>query len=225
MNTKLLNFWRSPYIRSQSDRVIWSIIVLARLSLVVAMTWAVFQPDAIVFGMALLALGASFVPTFVERYYNFRLPIEYHLVLVTFLYMSLFLGEVGGAYARFWWWDMVLHASSGVVLGYAGFLTMYVLHARKKINLSPFLVAFFSLCVAVTFGVFWEFFEWSVDLFFGGHMQHGNADTMKDLLVDTIGALLIAVPGYFYFKNGEKSYVERMVSKFLDMNPGIVKKK
>lgn len=220
---KAFNFWRSPTIETSVDRVMWVIILLTRLSLIVASVWAIMQGDFIVLGMSLLTLASSFVPTFVERYYNLKLPIEYHLVLIAFLYMSLFLGEVGGAYARFWWWDMVLHASSGVVLGYIGFLILYVLQARKKINMSPLLIAFFSFCAAVTAGVFWEFFEFGMDQFFGLTMQHGNSDTMKDLIVDAIGALIISVFGYLYFRNQQGSPIESLVKDFMKLNPRLTK--
>lgn len=221
---KAFNFWRSPAVETSVDRVMWVIILLTRLSLIIASLWAIMLGDFIILGMSLLTLASSFVPTFVERYYDLKLPIEYHLVVIAFLYMSLFLGEVGGAYARFWWWDMVLHASSGVVLGYIGFLILYVLQARKKVNMSPLLIAFFSFCAAVTVGVFWEFFEFAMDQFFGLTMQHGNSDTMKDLIVDAIGALVIAVFGYLYFRNQQGSPIESLVKDFMKLNPRLMKK-
>lgn len=224
MEKHLTNFWRSPVVKTPADRVMWSLIILARLSMVGASIWAFSQADWIVFGMALLTFCASFVPTFVERYYKLKLPIEYHLVVIAFIYMSLFLGEAGGAYERFWWWDVLLHGSSGVVLGYIGFLFLYVLQARKKIDLSPFFIAVFSFFAAVSFGVFWEFFEFGADQLFGAHMQYGNDDTMKDLIVDTVGALIIAVLGYHYFKHKQNSPIERFVGGFMRLNPRLSKK-
>lgn len=225
MKESLATFWRSPTAETRADRVMHAIIILTRLSLVAAIIWASFQPDLLTLAMSVLTLCASFVPTFVERRYNLKLPIEYHLVLIAFIYMSLFLGEVGGAYAAFWWWDVLLHGSSGVVLGYIGFLFLYILQARKKINLSPFFIALFSFFAAVSFGVFWEFFEFGADQLFGASMQYGNEDTMKDLIVDTIGAAIIAFFGYRYFKDKQGSPIERWVTRFVELNPRLVKKK
>ena len=217
-------FWRSPIIKTPADRIMQLIITLARLSLVVAIAWALFQADWILLGMSVLTLGASFVPTFVERHYEVKLPIEYHLVVVAFIYMSLFLGEVGGAYERYWWWDILLHGSSGVVLGYIGFLLLYILQARKKIDLSPFFIALFSFFAAVSFGVFWEFFEFGASFIPGVQMQYGNSDTMKDLIVDTIGALIIAIFAYRYFTDRQSSPIERSVGRFFSLNPQLKKK-
>lgn len=220
---KVKNFWRSPAIQTPAERILWLIIVLLRIALVVAMVWAIALGDFITLGMSVLTLASSFVPTFVERYYDVSLPIEYHLVIVTFLFMSLFLGEVGGAYDRFWWWDTVLHISSGVVLGFIGFLVLYVLQARDKITMSPSLIAFFCFCAAMTAGVIWEFFEFFMDIVFGMNMQKGEIDTMVDLLVDAAGALAISLVAYFYYKNQHGSPIKRFVQRFLQQNPRLFK--
>ena len=67
---------------------------------------------------------------------------------------------------------------------------------RFSIKISPYFVAFFAFCFSMTVGVMWEFFEFSMDWFFGLDMQKdwivpdiiGIVDTMKDLIVNFIGA-------------------------------------
>jgi hypothetical protein len=47
--------------------------------------------------------------------------------------------------------------------------------------------------------VLWEIFEFAGDQLFGMNMQkEGLTDTMWDLIVDTLGAFVAAVFGYFY---------------------------
>lgn len=216
---KAKNFWRSPVINSPAERILWLVIVVMRIALVVAILWAITLGDLVTLGMSVLTLASSFVPTFVERYYNVSLPIEYHLVIVIFLFMSLFLGEVGDAYERFWWWDIVLHASSGIVLGFIGFLMLYALQAQNKIRMSPGLMAFFCFCAAMTVGVLWEFFELFMDLTFGLNMLKGDLDTLADLVVDALGALIIAIIAFYYYKNQHGSPIKRFVERFVRQNP------
>jgi uncharacterized membrane protein YjdF len=220
---KVKNFWRSPVISSPTERILWLIIIVLRIALVVAMLWAIALGDLVTLGMSVLTFASSFVPTFVERYYNVSLPIEYHLVIVAFLFMSLFLGEVGDAYERFWWWDIVLHASSGVVLGFIGFLVLYVLQARGKTKMSPSLIAFFCFCASMTIGVLWELFELFMDTVFGLNMLKGHMNTLIDLIVDALGALAISLLAYFYYKNQHGSPIKRSLKRFVKQNPHLFK--
>lgn len=48
----------------------------------------------------------------------------------------------------------------------------------------------------------------------GGYLDTGILDTMKDLIVNFIGALVFCFPGYFYAKNREKSkFAEHFIPK------------
>lgn len=47
----------------------------------------------------------------------------------------------------------------------------------------------------------------------------GLTDTKWDLIVDTLGALVVSVVGYLYTKRGAESIVERWIRRFIDSNP------
>lgn len=50
----------------------------------------------------------------------------------------------------------------------------------------------------ITIGVLWEITEYALDHMAGLHFQHGNSDTMGDLIADTLGSLtggLVAIYG------------------------------
>ena len=144
--------------------------------------------------------------------------------------MSLFFGEVLDFYYRYWWWDiLLLHAQSGFLLGITGFLLVYVLNANENINfdLSPGFIALFAAMFAVSMGTIWEIFEYLMDQSFNLNMQKsGLHDTMSDLIVDSIGALVIAVMGYGFLKTHETdSFLERWIDHFVEDNPRMFKKK
>ena len=50
----------------------------------------------------------------------------------------------------------------------------------------------FILTFTLAAGVVWEIYEFTCDQVFGTDLQHGNIDTMVDLIVDLIGALIVA---------------------------------
>jgi hypothetical protein len=71
-------------------------------------------------------------------------------------------------------------------------------------------------------GAVWEIFEYGMDQIFGLNMQKsGLQDTMWDLIVDALGALLTSVIGYIYLKGGKTRIFYRLVDRFICENPQI----
>jgi uncharacterized membrane protein YjdF len=157
------------------------------------------------------------------------IPPEFELLAVAFVFAALFLGEVRGYYVRFWWWDIALHTASGFLLGIIGFLLVHILNEVEKIDvhLKAGFVAFFAFLFAVGIGAIWEIFEFSMDKLFGFDMQKemfgdpsGLTDTMWDLIVDTLGALVISILGYGYLKTARnESFLVRWIHAFIQHNP------
>lgn len=180
---------------------------------------------------SLLILLFTFLPLLMRTQFRIRIPHEIETLAIIFIYLSLFLGEVQGYYERFWWWDLALHAGSGFLLGILGFLFVYLLNENDKISLhlSPGFIATFAFMFAMSVGVLWEIFEFAMDTLFGMDMQRratGVVDTMWDLVVDCIGALVISVLGYGYLKTEEiDSFLERMIHRFIQANPRLFRKR
>jgi hypothetical protein len=167
-------------------------------------------------------LIVTLLPLIAGRRLRLYIPPEFEALTVVFVFASLFLGEVRGYYARFWWWDIALHTASGFLLGILGFLLVYVLNEKKDIELhmKPGFVALFAFMFALGLGALWEIFEFAMDGFFGMNMQKGLTDTMWDLIVDAVGALVISVLGYGYLKTaGTESFLEQWIGRFIEGNP------
>jgi glucose dehydrogenase len=216
---------RPTFVVTRNDRVQYVLLWLIRISLIIAAVWSGALGDLENLAMSLIALLCTFLPVFFERRYKLALPIEFHLVLVVFIYCTLFLGEVGNAYRRFWWWDMMLHASSGIVVGFVGFLMLYIPYVQKKLQMPNRLIAFFSFCMGLAAGAIWEIYEFTSDLLLHTSMQHGNGDTMHDLVTDAVGALLISMAGYQYLRHHQKGIIERLINGFVDSNPQLFRRK
>lgn len=177
----------------------------------------------------------SLYPVFLAKQFHLRIPTEFQLLTIGFVFAAVFLGEVHGYYTRFWWWDIVLHANSGFLLGIIGFLLVYVLNESERIDLHmrPGFVAFFAFLFAIGMGALWEIFEFSMDSLFGMNMQKpmfgdysGLTDTMWDLIVDALGGLIISILGYGYLKtSNDGSFLERMIHRFIHTNPRLFKRR
>lgn len=178
---------------------------------------------------SLAILLLTFLPLALDKHFRVTVPHEFETLAIVFIYLSLFLGEVQGYYERFWWWDLVLHAGSGFLLGILGFLFVYILNQNERIDLhlGPGFTSTFAFMFSMTIGVLWEIFEFAMDSLFGMNMQKsGLVDTMWDLIVDAGGALGIAILGYGYLKTAEiDSFLERMIHRFIKANPHIFRKR
>jgi len=144
------------------------------------------------------------------------------------MFAALFLGEVRNFYERFWWWDIALHTTSGLLLGILGFLLIYVLNEADRIDVHmlPRFVAFFAFTFAVAMGALWEIFEFAMDRVFGMNMQKpmagdpsGLTDTMWDLIVDALGALAVSLLGWWYMVRERQSFIELWIRRFIMRNP------
>ena len=211
---------------TRAETIQLSISYLLQATLVTALLVAFIRTEWIVLFITSLALVATFLPSLLGRNYKLYLPIEFQIIIIGFVYAAIFLGSVAGFYTKFWWWDTILHAASGVSLGFIGFLILYTLYLNDRLTASPFLLVTFSFTFGLAFGAIWEIFEFSIDQIFGSNMQkHGLRDTMWDLIMDAAGALLTSILGYLYilhYKRGLGLF-SLLINKFLEKNPQLLK--
>jgi uncharacterized membrane protein YjdF len=101
------------------------------------------------------------------------------------------------------------------MLGALGFVLVDILNKDSKVavDLSPFFVAAFAFCFALAVGALWEVYEFSFDAVLGLNMQKHTtesgvalvgktalSDTMKDIIIDALAALVVSVLGYILNK-------------------------
>lgn len=175
--------------------------------------------------VALATLVLTLSPTRFARWIGIDLPPSFLLAIVFFTFGTLFLGEVFDFYERYWWWDMALHFGSAMGFGLIGFLFIFMLFEGDRYAAPPAAIAVLSFAVAVAIGALWEVFEFGMDQVFGLNMQKsGLVDTMGDLIVDTLGALLGATAGYFYLKGRQLGGLGAAIDDFVQKNKRLYRK-
>ena len=182
---------------------------------------------ALMIVQCLLGIAVMFLPSALERRLRIAIPGFMYVVFVVFLYAAIYLGEVRSFYYRIPHWDLILHGFSGRMLGALSFSVIALLNDAEKVrvNLSPAFVAVFAFCFAVAIGVVWEFYEFAIDGLLGLNMQKfaledgqalvgraALANTMGDLIVDALGAIVMSAVGYVSVKY-RKGWVPRMLMK------------
>ncbi len=139
---------------------------------------------------ALLLGGAGVVAWLVRPV---LLPRLFDLCLVTALTLQAW-GEALGLYDSVAWFDNVVHFS----LPFFGAPTLYIVLARLDVVPDPkddthgrhyAGMAIICFALGVALGGVWEIFEYLSDNTLGSSLQIDNADTVGDLIADTLGSL------------------------------------
>lgn len=153
------------------------------------------------------------IPAFLERKFRFSIPRTLYIMYLIFLYCAIFLGEIRDYYYHVPHWDSILHTFSSLMSGAFGFMVVDILNRDRhtSINLSPLFVSVFAFCFSISIGTLWEIYEFAFDGLLGLNMQkfrladgtllighEALTDTMKDIILDTLGALAASVIGFFH---------------------------
>jgi hypothetical protein len=210
---------------NNTEKILFAISYVLRFLILAETLTAAWNKNLLLLFLSAGILLLTFIPSFIERSYKINLPTEFELLVVLFISSSLFLGEVKKFYIKFWWWDLFLHSMSAMILGFVGFLIVYILYTEKRIKTTPRFVMLFSFCFAVAIGALWEIVEFTIDSSLGWNMQKsGLVDTMWDLIVDAIGAFVVSLSGYFYLKRkNQLPFFERGLRRFMEKNPKLLR--
>lgn len=156
------------------------------------------EPKAIVNGSVGLAI--TFLPGVLEH--NYDLPLDPWLGL--WITTAVFLHTVGsaGLYGQVGWWDHLTHAMSASLIAGAGYTTARAIDLHTdEIYIPPRFAFVYILVVVLAFGVIWELFEYWLDVIATATgltmplAQHGLDDTIRDLMFNSAGAIVVAVFG------------------------------
>lgn len=214
--------------RSHTERIGLILFITLILSVIYSLVRVIITPDVpaadyahgrsdyiLMFIQCLLGLVVLSLPSIVGKKWHVTIPNFIYIMYYLFLYCAIFLGEVLDFYYIIPHWDTILHFFSGAMLGALGFILVSWLNDSEmiRVSLTPFFVALFAFCFALSCGAAWEIYEYVFDGLLGLNMQkfttaegvvlaghEALSDTMKDIIVDALAAFLMASIGYSKLK-------------------------
>lgn len=211
-------------------RIGFFLLAVVLLEMIVALFQQQWSTAVLTFSIIILIA----VPLVLAHKLRVYIPAQFQLITIAIVFAALFLGEVQNYYTKFWWWDAALHAVTGFLMGIIGFLIVHIFNQVESIGLhmkSGF-VALFAFMFALGAGAIWEIAEFLLDALFATNLQKpmwgdpsGLTDTMVDLILDALGALLICVYGYWHLKRPDRgSFFIRWIDSFVDNNPRLLRR-
>ena len=243
---KFSRLMKKKYKETNKKSII--IYLILRLLVILSMIFQIILGNISNVLMCILALVLFTLPTIISEKFKIGIPSLLEGIIYLFIYSTAILGEINNFYGRIPFWDTILHTLNGFLCAGIGFSLVDLLNQNsKKIKLSPLYIAIVAFCFSMTVGVMWEFFEFSMDWFFGmdmqkdwivpainsvklnptganvpihvdvqslvvngetwnlgGYLDIGIVDTMKDLIVNFIGAVVFSIIGILYLRNRGK---------------------
>ncbi len=171
-----------------------------------------------------VALAVTRLPSILKRDYGIPMDPRITLWITSAAFLHA-LGTVGipgitgNLYRRLGWWDHMTHALSASVVAAAGYATVRAIDEHSEdVYLPPRFIAVIILLFVLAFGVLWELLEFAIGLgaaAFGTSSvltQYGVYDTLRDLVYNSFGGLLVAIWGGVYLTDLSKALGERFRS-------------
>ncbi len=164
----------------------------------------------------LIAILITLVPSLLKRNFHVTLPwvLDFMITITLFVHIA---GGVLSLYRTFPLYDKIAHFISAVFISFLAFIVIYILDEYwEGLHMDKYAMAFFVIVATMAMGVVWEFNEWVTDLVFGTNSQWGLQDTMTDLLVDTIGGIIMAVVGVNMIKSGKLQRMTKDLGRWIN---------
>ena len=181
-----------------------------RIALVAMATFDAASGDLLLAGYCVLALVILLVPSLLARKAAVNVPVELEIALVVLLATDMILGNWFGLYHRLVYWDKVLHLGNSVLLGFLGFLMLFVLRTTGRLRVSVPAAIGITVWLTLGLGAAWEIGEFATDQVFGARTQGSPtmpplADTMWDLILDALGGLVGGGVGVAYLHRSSRA--------------------
>ena len=158
--------------------------------------------------ITIFAIKLLFTKTFMKKSKS-----TYNIALF-FVFIAMYLGNVMNFY-DIPHYDKYLHLTSGVLLGFIGFILYgYLFGNENNKAIRPMAIVIFPLIFAIACAGVWEIWEFSTDQIFGLMAQNNSLhDTMWDIICGTIGGSFSCVLIYMYSKGKNIKFIERMLEE------------
>lgn len=211
----------------QGDKVVKLSEAVFRIILLILAVIGFFKNDFIkiyngsLLFYALLALAISYVPDLVKKTTKLYITSELRFIFLIYIFLAQFLGEIGDFFNKVSFWDTMLHLLSAFYFTLIGYIIVYLTVYKKETEkqVSLLFASLFAFSFSNTIGIFWEIFEYLVDIIFDFNMQKsGLVDTMDDLIACVIGSAITCLLYVYDIRSKKFSILSISVNKFVEIN-------
>lgn len=157
---------------------------------IIGVLGVIIYPDKALIALGVVAMSA--LPIVVE-FFIMKIPKLLEIIYYVFALVAVGGGSLFDFYNIIPIFDLLLHTTFGFVACYF----VLFLFVKNKIQLPISIKLIFCFLASMGFASLWEIYEFAGDVLFGLDSQNaietGVADTMEDMLVNALGALIFVI--------------------------------
>lgn len=133
-------------------------------------------------------LGLEWLNYFSKKRFQYNFPVFIFLI-PAFNVLFDALGDIFYWYAKFLWYDQLMHFWSGTATAAVIFFIVHGISLKRKFFLSQNFIGFFSFFAANSLGILYELEEYAESFFLRNNRLGDRFDTPNDLFLNMMGAL------------------------------------
>lgn len=190
-----------------------AIYILIGLALLGSLGTALWQGNWSTLFLVAITIVLAMSPLLMRKTFNIEIGRTMQFGFVLFLFSTIFLGEIRNYYSAFVWWDAALHFWAGFGLTVFGFAILLQLYSEHNVTAYPFPTSLYAFSFTGMLLGAWELFEFIADRIRDSveKMQPSLEDTMYDLLIGYVAALIFSYLGYRYLKQRENNVAAKAI--------------
>lgn len=152
------------------------------------------------------------VPAVLRHLGVLSLPAPFVVMIEVAIFLHAY-GVLLLQYDMLQYYDTITHFISSTVVAMCVFytLTCYTAFSGGAAKFSRNSLPIAIALIMLGFSAYWEVFEYLVDLLFGTNMQYSPFDTLRDMLCNTCGSLMVSLLVGIYIRRRSP---EEIASKF-----------
>ena len=147
--------------------------------------------------ICLTIIPVVYLPKIIRKLFKIDISSINEFIFIIFVFLAHFLGSILNFYNHIYFYDKFVHFLSGMVVA---MITIEFLVKNKKYDKNYLFNFLFILGISFLVAGCWEYFEYISDLIFKKDAQNvlktGINDTMQDMLVATLGTILLLLFNY-----------------------------
>lgn len=185
---------------------------IIKIILITSIIYAIYTHAWRVLFIDILLLILVFLPSIIRKY-NIEIPREIELVLLAFVIISFFLGDIRG---------MIIQAFFGLAIGFVGYTFLFILAKNSKIKVSTTLTYIFIVGFSLGIGAMTELSKFGLKTFLG--YEIGIADyhyAISSLTFVLFGSLIATTLALIYIKGNKLPILKHFIKRFKKKNPNL----
>lgn len=198
-------------------------VVIYVLTLAYALYHNFMVKDYTALGMAFVAMLTPLIVPVGFKLFHFKPVYEIYIISTVFVYFASLLGSSFHWYS-YTGFDKVLHFCSGIFLLTLAVILYFYIKKDNKIRTPEDKAIFIIFINAVNMAIaaIWEFYEYSMLIFFNNdcinHYTQGVHDSITDMMCATLAGILLTLLIVRYLNNGKGNFFTNVYEKFYERN-------